>query len=204
MSLAKILAEVARERQQQDAKWGEQNHPDGTGPDWRLFGSSAREWLTYVRAALDQTTKPGVLFADGEVRVLPPTGPMWLLILLEEVFEALVETDPAKLRAELVQVAAVAVAWTEAIDRRGPGSTSPEPGPLPWPDFNPAHRVVRCGQLSAHGPHFMDHGPDQPRNCPGTGRAAWDRWLQWAEERQEAADETRLAAGHSTEDGAAR
>jgi hypothetical protein len=114
----RVYSEIARERNAQDAKWGEQNHRDGTGPDWRLFGSSALEWLTYVRAALDQTTKPGALFADGEVQVLPPTGPLWLLILLEEVFEALVETDPAKLRAELVQVAAVAVAWIEAIDRR--------------------------------------------------------------------------------------
>jgi hypothetical protein len=72
---------------------------------------------------------------------------------------------------------------------------STEPGPaLPWQGFNPAHRVVRCGQSSAHGPHFMDHGPDQPRNCPGTGRAAWDAYQRWATER---------GPGHSTEDGAA-
>jgi hypothetical protein len=36
------------------------------------------------------------------------------------------------------------------------------------PTFNPAYRVARCGQQSAHGPHVMEHGPDQPRNCPGT------------------------------------
>jgi hypothetical protein len=66
----RVLDEVQDERRRQDAKWGEQNHPDGT-------------------------------------------------IALEEVFEALVETDPAKLRDELLQVAAVAVAWVEAIDRRG-------------------------------------------------------------------------------------
>ncbi len=41
-----------------------------------------------------------------------------------------------------------------------------------WPDFVPGVRVVRCGQGSSHGPHFMDHGPDQPRNCPGTGKWA--------------------------------
>lgn len=35
--------------------------------------------------------------------------------------------------------------------------------------FNPAYRVARCGQQSAHGPHVVEHGPDQPRNCPGTG-----------------------------------
>lgn len=29
------------------------------------------------------------------------------------------EKDPVNLRAELIQVAAVAVAWVEAIDRRG-------------------------------------------------------------------------------------
>jgi transcriptional regulator with XRE-family HTH domain len=71
----------------------------------------------------------------------------------------------------------------------------PPPGrTLPWPDFNPAHRVTRCGQSSAHGPHFMDHGPDQPRNCPGTGRAAWEAYQRWAAENRGAL---------STEDGAA-
>ncbi|HYF53037.1 MAG TPA: hypothetical protein VEA41_02135 [Salinarimonas sp.] len=39
-------------------------------------------------------------------------------ILAEEVAEALAESDPMLLRAELVQVAAVAVQWVEAIDRR--------------------------------------------------------------------------------------
>ena len=41
----------------------------------------------------------------------------WADILREEYFEALAETDPARLRVELIQVAAVAVAWVEAIDR---------------------------------------------------------------------------------------
>jgi hypothetical protein len=36
--------------------------------------------------------------------------------------------------------------------------------------FNPAYQVARCGQGSVHGPHVVDHGPDQPRNCPGTGQ----------------------------------
>ncbi len=42
----------------------------------------------------------------------------WKTILLEEVAEAFAENDPATLRRELVQVAAVAAAWIEAIDRR--------------------------------------------------------------------------------------
>jgi hypothetical protein len=36
--------------------------------------------------------------------------------------------------------------------------------------FNPAYRIAMCGQQSSHGPHVTEHGPDQPRNCPGTGR----------------------------------
>jgi protein gp37 len=46
------------------------------------------------------------------------------------------------------------------------------------PDFNPAYRVARCGQQSAHARHVMEHGPDQPRNCPGTG-AGYPNRLDW-------------------------
>jgi hypothetical protein len=94
----RVLTEVLAERITQDAKWGEQNHPDGTGYD----GSDqhADFWRQRCQDA----------FADGEGT--------WGHVLLEEVFEAIAENDPANLRAELVQVAAVAVAWVEAIDRR--------------------------------------------------------------------------------------
>lgn len=30
-----------------------------------------------------------------------------------------------------------------------------------------AYQTARCGDLAVHGPHAVDHGPDQPRNCPG-------------------------------------
>ncbi len=118
-ALTRILDELAAERTRQDTKWGEQNHSDGTGTDWRIFGRSADEWLAIVRAALDQSTKRQIAVdLYGGLRELPATGPTWLLIALEEAFEAFVETDPAKLRAELVQLGAVVVAWIEAIDRR--------------------------------------------------------------------------------------
>jgi hypothetical protein len=95
MSLA--IFDVRCERERQDAKWGEQNHPDGTG-------------------------RPGArLMADHYRRVCQahtPETDNWQDILSEEVYEAYAETNPAKLREELVQVAAVAVAWVEAIDRR--------------------------------------------------------------------------------------
>jgi len=89
---------VRAEREAQDARWGEQNHPDGTGllgDD--LSAQSARHTCQYA-ASKDAVT--------------------WRDILWEEVAEAFAEQDDAKLRTELVQVAAVAQAWAEAIDRR--------------------------------------------------------------------------------------
>lgn len=100
-SMNDVLSDVADERRRQDRKWGEQNHADHphTGP-------SADAW-----AAL-------VALAEAEARASLHRGPTWAAILLEEVGEALQEDDPARLRAELVQVAAVAVAWIQALDRR--------------------------------------------------------------------------------------
>lgn len=96
-------AEVRAERIRQDAKWGEQNHPDGTGGDiYRHMADSQRQ-LT------DLTAK---------VRTLT-----WSSVLASEFREALAESDPAKLRAELIRVEAVARAWREAIDRRTAAST---------------------------------------------------------------------------------
>ncbi|WP_431897861.1 hypothetical protein [Nonomuraea sp. bgisy101] len=92
------LADVLAERARQDAKWGEQNHPDGTKQI--MYGCLARDWKYIVEAAA----------AKGKLT--------WRHVLLEEVYEALAEDDAAKLRAELVQVAATAVCWIEAIDRR--------------------------------------------------------------------------------------
>jgi malonyl CoA-acyl carrier protein transacylase len=94
----RILGEIAEERQRQNERWGEQNHPDGTGT------AMHQELVKHARAAVAKHVDFGML--------------SWQDILLEEVAEAFAETDPALLRAELVQVAAVATAWIEAIDRR--------------------------------------------------------------------------------------
>lgn len=104
-----VLAEVYAERCRQDAKWGEQNHPNGTA-SWaqpllkicsdKTPASLLAELATY---STDYAAEDGTLtYAD---------------IFLEEVFEAVAEEDPEKLRAELIQCAAVAVAWVEKIDR---------------------------------------------------------------------------------------
>lgn len=95
--LANVLQEVRIERAVQDAKWGEQNHENGTGEDYKELAASAR-------AICDLSAEEGVC--------------TWEKILLEETLEACAEADPLALRKELVQVAAVAVAWIEAIDRK--------------------------------------------------------------------------------------
>jgi len=111
-----VLAEVAAERSRQETKWGQQNHPNGTGEKTTPMAEIARGpghaivnrhyafGLAFnAKEATDSHAKEGTLtYAD---------------IFLEEVFEALAEEDPAKLRTELIQCAAVAVAWAEKIDR---------------------------------------------------------------------------------------
>lgn len=90
--------EVLRERERQHELWGEQNHADGTG------GAVYEAYAKEAREACDFHADNGTL--------------TWDKILLEEVLEAFAETDPVTLREELIQVAAVAVSWIEAIDRR--------------------------------------------------------------------------------------
>jgi hypothetical protein len=94
-----IFDRLEWERAAQYAKFGDQSHlPNGTG--------YAQDHADAVRArdACEQA------FADGRGT--------WRHILLEEIHEALDEVVADKLRAELIQVAAVAVAWIEALDRR--------------------------------------------------------------------------------------
>jgi hypothetical protein len=95
MSDETILAEIGMERKAQDAKWGEQNHVNGTGN--RFF-----TWLmNWAKRRCDRGN--------------PDT---WEKILTEEVCESYAESDPVRLREELIQSAAVIVNWVGAIDRK--------------------------------------------------------------------------------------
>lgn len=89
-----ILGDVIEERRRQVVKWGQQDHPSGdTSPELQELCDRAQ----VLCKSSDDT---------------------WPRILLEEVLEAFVEPEGPRLRQELIQVAAVAVAWIEAIDRR--------------------------------------------------------------------------------------
>ncbi|WP_223167374.1 NUDIX hydrolase [Nonomuraea sp. SYSU D8015] len=97
-SLARVLGDVAAERAAQDEMWGMQELPDGTG--------GGRTAADSGRARQETETAAG----DGTLT--------WRHILAEEVLEAFAEADRDRLRAELVQVAAVAVKWIQSLDRR--------------------------------------------------------------------------------------
>jgi hypothetical protein len=93
-----VLGEVLREVERQEEKWGEQNHPDGTSEE--KFG-----WMADL-AKLNCNK----LHQENKIT--------WAAVLFEEFYEALAEGAADALRTELVQVAAVAVSWVKAIDRK--------------------------------------------------------------------------------------
>ncbi|MFI6387446.1 hypothetical protein ACIBHY_53025 [Nonomuraea sp. NPDC050547] len=110
-SLARVLDEIAGERRAQDARWGIQDMPDGTSPSRTPAADEAKRETS---AAAD----------DGTLT--------WRHILAEEVLEAFAESGSEALRTELIQVAAVAVKWAQALDRRAvTAGTSPAPRATP-------------------------------------------------------------------------
>ncbi|MET7924770.1 NUDIX hydrolase [Streptomyces sp. NPDC005349] len=96
--LARHMADLDAERQRQLKKFGDQHHPDGTG------NTEQQQCADLARAECQDAFAAGV--------------GTWTHVLYEEVWEALAESDPAKLRAELVQVSAVCAAWIADIDSR--------------------------------------------------------------------------------------
>ncbi len=99
MTLHAIANEVHAEIHRAWVKFGPQHHlPNGTG------GPLFERYATLAKRDTDEAA------ADGRVT--------WQHVLQEEVYEAFAETDPGRLRTELLQVAAVAMRWVDAIDTR--------------------------------------------------------------------------------------
>jgi len=117
------LEEIRNEAQRSIDKHGEQGHlPMGTGPNTRpldiyddltMLDGDMYAWAVSKHATAD--TKAHSANEGGDNTCT------WWLILREEVFEAAAEDDPAKLRAELVQVAAVALKMIDALDHKSVG-----------------------------------------------------------------------------------
>lgn len=117
MSVRSILKEVAEECKAQVAKWGQQNH-GWAGPEQDFEGqlmTPFEAWILQptwrIKSQYDAKTMVQLMADEGTLGYCD--------ILMEEVCEALDEADIAKVRQELVQVAAVAVSAIESIDRNG-------------------------------------------------------------------------------------
>lgn len=113
----KVATDVVEERARQDARFGDQSmYPDLCPVLTKRVGGASPE-----RHADDL----GCLAADGAKEVCRSAfkngRPHFGAILNEEFCEAIEQAalgNQKNLREELVQVAAVAILWIEAIDRR--------------------------------------------------------------------------------------
>ena len=90
---SKVLDEVFREREKQDMKWGQQNH-------------NAPEYLMILGEEVGEANKAALETYFSARKPMPANA--------EPVKE-----DYSEYRKELIQVAAVAVAMIESLDRNG-------------------------------------------------------------------------------------
>lgn len=93
-----VLDDVLAERGRQNAKWGQQDLPNGTGQ------RGDREAARSAQKACAFAASHG--------------GLTYRHIADEEIAEAFAETDDERLEVECIQAAAVFVQWVEAIRRR--------------------------------------------------------------------------------------
>ena len=100
---AAVVRDLLVRRAKNHAKWGPQHHPGGaflkgpTGGTWQVVGAHLEN---IARTQLEKHHSVS-----------------WSAILAEEVGEALVAGTPEQIRSELLDVAAVCIAWAEDIDR---------------------------------------------------------------------------------------
>lgn len=110
-TMVAVLHDVAAERMRQDDKWGEQN-PPSIDPLAMGDGVFAAQLYGIPRAVAAKTIT--------DWRFKQKIG-SWADIALEEFcesIEAAAEQSAAELRVELIQTAAVIVAWVEYLDRQ--------------------------------------------------------------------------------------
>jgi hypothetical protein len=109
----RVLNDVAAERGRQVRRYGDNDDlEDGTGPNVRWLG---RYCLTESDPAKQIELS---VRSDYEEHERENGKPTWMHLVREEVAEAFAESDPTRLRAELIQVAALAVSWIEKLDAR--------------------------------------------------------------------------------------
>lgn len=108
-----IIDEIKLERQNQDKKWGEQNHPCLNQSLLNREGGCTPQDMCEVYEIPSETRAK--FMCDSSLE--NGTG-TYAHIALEEFSEVISEFDIKKRRQELVQLTSVCVAWIESIDRK--------------------------------------------------------------------------------------
>lgn len=122
---AELLVRLRREKNR--LKWGEQNWPDGTGPTHERLLERTR-----ARERVDAGLKSGAV--------------TYFEILREEFLEVACEEKPELVLAELIDVAAVAQDWIDAILRRSSRQLERNPPKIARPRRTPS-RAVRVEKV---------------------------------------------------------
>lgn len=109
--MEKIFNEIKLEREKQDAKWGEQNHPI---LDQILIDRSGERMCEEYEIPTEDR-------ARQMVNIHAERGDLtYMHILMEEISEvASCGANTEELRKELIQSASVLVAMIESLDRNG-------------------------------------------------------------------------------------
>jgi hypothetical protein len=106
-----VFLDIQRERDRQDKKWGQQNHPNWLPSDIGGELDSERRAKFYgIETEADAKLNCDNAFGRGKGN--------WGHIFIEEVAECIEANNDNDLETELIQVASVAVAWVECIRRR--------------------------------------------------------------------------------------
>ncbi|WP_211367964.1 hypothetical protein [Microbacterium rhizomatis] len=193
---AVVFADAVAERARQDRKWGTPtDRADGTGPNSHplVLGGADNPGYGYGPFRVAAASSLADTFKHSTDARASSGDLTWRDILLEEVFEALAESDPAKLRVELVQVSAVAVKWVRMIDRRG----SVESGDLDEPGADgrvraDADRVIPARGSEVEIAPVVDLGlkADAFRVVEGERRVPWNGDVEGSAVDRHGADAT--------------
>ena len=110
INMNSILHEVRLERQSQDLKWGTQTHPSVDLILQEQGRTGQRMCEEYELPSEDRAKQMCDIHSErGDLT--------WAHIAVEEMSEVVAAKDDSQRREELVQLAAIVVAWIESIDR---------------------------------------------------------------------------------------